>query len=42
MLGIRFDWVLTAGDFGVWPDEQSVDRATRAHRAGDFHACLVI
>jgi len=40
-LGIRFDWVLHVGDFGVWPDEVSVDRATRAHDgAGDFPAWL--
>src|ERR1700730_3716716 len=40
-LGSRFDWVLHVGDFGVWPDEASVDRATRAHDgAGDFPAWL--
>ena len=35
-LGIRFDWVLHVGDFGVWPDADRVDRATRDHEgAGD-------
>jgi hypothetical protein len=36
-LGLRFDWVLHVGDFGVWPDPERVDRATRDHdSAGDF------
>lgn len=36
-LNVRFDWVLHVGDFGVWPDPERVDRATRDHDgAGDF------
>jgi hypothetical protein len=36
-LGIRLDWVLHVGDFGIWPDPARMDRATRNHDgAGDF------
>ncbi len=36
-LGVEFDWVLHVGDFGVWPDPERVDKATRRHEgAGDF------
>jgi hypothetical protein len=36
-LGVRFDCVLHVGDFGVWPDPNRVDKATRNHDgAGDF------
>lgn len=36
-LGVRVDWVLHVGDFGVWPDPTRVDGATRRHEgAGDF------
>ena len=36
-LGVRFEWVLHVGDFGVWPDPERIDRATRDHEgAGDF------
>lgn len=36
-LGLTFDWVLHVGDFGVWPDPNRIDRATRRHDgAGDF------
>jgi hypothetical protein len=36
-LGVRFEHVLHVGDFGVWPDPDRVDRATRDHEgAGDF------
>ncbi len=36
-LAVRFAWVLHVGDFGVWPDADRVDRATRDHGgAGDF------
>lgn len=36
-LGVRFDYVLHVGDFGVWPDPDRVDKATRKHDgAGDF------
>ena len=28
-LGGRFDYVLHAGDFGIWPDPNRVDKATR-------------
>jgi hypothetical protein len=38
MLGVRFEWVLHVGDFGVWPDPNRIDRATKQHDgAGDFH-----
>jgi hypothetical protein len=38
-LGVRFEWVLHVGDFGVWPDPNRIDRATRNHEgAGDFPA----
>lgn len=40
-LGAAFDWVLHVGDFGIWPDPERIDRATRNHDgAGDFHAWL--
>lgn len=40
-LGVRFEWVLHVGDFGVWPDPARVDRATRHHDgAGDFPVWL--
>ncbi len=40
-LGIRFDYVLQVGDFGVWPDPSRIDKATRLHDgAGDFPAWL--
>ncbi len=36
-LGVRFAWILHVGDFGVWPDPDRVDGATRRHDgAGDF------
>lgn len=38
-LGLRFDHVLHVGDFGVWPDAERIDKATRNHDgAGDFPA----
>jgi hypothetical protein len=38
-LGVSFAHVLHVGDFGIWPDENRVDRATRNHDgAGDFPA----
>lgn len=38
-LGLRFDHVLHVGDFGIWPDAERVDKATRNHDgAGDFPA----
>lgn len=38
-LGVRFDWLLHVGDFGVWPDPSRVDGATKRHDgAGDFPA----
>lgn len=41
VLGKRFEWVLHVGDFGVWPDPNRIDRATRAHDgAGDLPAWL--
>jgi Icc-related predicted phosphoesterase len=34
---LEFDWVLHVGDFGIWPDPDRVDKATRRHDgAGDF------
>ena len=36
-LGITFDHVLHVGDFGIWPDPNRLDKATREHDgAGDF------
>jgi predicted phosphohydrolase len=36
-LAVRFEWVLHVGDFGIRPDPERVDRATRNHDgAGDF------
>ena len=36
-LGVRFAHVLHVGDFGIWPDPDRVDRATKNHDgAGDF------
>jgi hypothetical protein len=36
-LGVRFEWVLQVGDFGVWPDPSRIDKATKKHDgAGDF------
>ena len=38
-LGVRFDYVLHVGDFGIWPDPDRIDKATRKHDgAGDFGA----
>ena len=38
-LGVEFAWVLHVGDFGVWPDPNRVDGATKRHDgAGDFPA----
>jgi hypothetical protein len=40
-LGERFEWVLHVGDFGVWPDANRIDKATKKHDgAGDFPAWL--
>ena len=36
-LGVRFEWVLHVGDFGVWPDANRIDKATKKHDgAGNF------
>jgi hypothetical protein len=36
-LGVRFEWLLHVGDFGVWPDPNRIDKATKKHDgAGDF------
>ncbi len=41
VLGNRFEWVLHVGDFGIWPDPNRIDRATRKYDgAGDFSAWL--
>ena len=40
-LGVRFAHVLHVGDFGIWPDPERVDKATRKHEgAGAFPAWL--
>ena len=40
-LGVRFDYVLHVGDFGIWPDPSRIDKATRHHEgAGDFPVWL--
>jgi Icc-related predicted phosphoesterase len=40
-LGLRFEWVLHVGDFGIWPDPNRIDKATKKHDgAGDFSAWL--
>ena len=40
-LGVRFDYVLQVGDFGIWPDSSRIDKATRHHDGvGDFPAWL--
>jgi predicted phosphodiesterase len=37
VLGVRFDYVLHVGDFGIWPDPSRIDKATRHHEgSGDF------
>lgn len=35
---IPIDWVFAVGNFGIWPDPQNIDRATRLMKktAGDF------
>jgi hypothetical protein len=36
-LGVRTPWLLHVGDFGIWPDPNRVDGATKRHDgAGDF------
>jgi hypothetical protein len=36
-LGVRFDYILHVGDFGIWPDAKRIDKATRNHDgASDF------
>jgi hypothetical protein len=30
-LGIRFDFVLHVGDFGIWPDPTKIDKGTRCN-----------
>jgi predicted phosphodiesterase len=40
-LGVRFDQVVHVGDFGIWPDPERLDRATRERDGvGDFAAWL--
>src|ERR1700730_10416395 len=40
-LGVRFDYVLHVGDFGIWPDPSRIDKATRHHDGvGDFPVWL--
>jgi hypothetical protein len=41
LLGVRFDYVLHVGDFGIWADPNRIDKATRHHDGvGDFPAWL--
>jgi Icc-related predicted phosphoesterase len=36
-LGVKFDWALHVGDFGIWPDPTKADKATLKHGdIGDF------
>jgi hypothetical protein len=40
-IDVHFEWVLHVGDFGVWPDPNRIDKATKKHDgAGDFPAWL--
>jgi hypothetical protein len=40
-LGVCFDYVPLVGDFGIWPDPNRIDKATRHHDGvGDFPAWL--
>jgi hypothetical protein len=34
-------WVVCAGDYGVWPDPQRMDRAAKKHSATDFSRAYV-
>lgn len=37
-LGIYASWIISPGSFGIWPDSQYVDSATRKNgNVGDFH-----
>lgn len=43
LLGIRFDYVLHVGDFGIWPDASRIDKATRHHDgAGDWVSAALV
>lgn len=36
-IGVQADWILSSGNFGIWPDPLRADRATRKNGgAGDF------
>ena len=37
LTGVKADWVLQTGNFGVWPDPKRMDRASRKHVDSDFH-----
>ncbi|MGA7825754.1 MAG: hypothetical protein WCA14_16330 [Steroidobacteraceae bacterium] len=40
-LGMRFDYMLHVGDFGIWPNPNRIDKATRHHDGvGDFPVWL--
>lgn len=30
------NWIVSVGDFGIWPDPQRMDRASRAHAGTEF------
>ncbi len=37
-IGVKPDWVIHLGSFGIWPDPKRIDRATRLKRLEtDFH-----
>ncbi len=36
-VGVKADWVLQTGNFGVWPDPQRIDRHTRQNNDVDFY-----
>lgn len=40
-LGVRFEWVLHVGDFGVWPHANRIDKATKKHDGANRGACIL-
>jgi hypothetical protein len=34
--GMKPHWAVCAGDFGIWPDPERMDRASKKHAAKDF------
>jgi hypothetical protein len=39
--GMKPHWAVCAGDFGVWPDPQRMDKASRKHAGTDFARAYV-